>query len=133
MDSFFHFFNGGMSGIKGYPFYSIEGTKTVLFDLSFRLPLVREKHIKLGWFILQNSVLGAIFQFGDAWRDKTDQAWKKSVGIQWRVNGFSFYNFPTAIELEIHQGLNKFDRVIKGETYSYGKELRTYFRVLFDF
>ena len=133
VDSFFHFFNGGMSGIKGYPFYSIEGTKTALFDLSFRLPLVREKHIKLGWFILQNSVLGTIFQFGDAWRDKTDQAWKKSVGIQWRVNGFSFYNFPTAIELEIHRGLNKFNRVIKGETYSYGKELRTYFRVLFDF
>ena len=133
VDSFFHFFIGGMSGIKGYPFYSIEGTKTALFDLSFRLPLVREKHIKLGWFILQNSVLGAIFQYGDAWRYKTDQAWKKSVGIQWRVNGFSFYNFPTAIELEIHRGLNKFNRVIKGETYSYGKELRTYFRVLFDF
>ena len=122
-----------MSALKGYPFYSIEGTKTALIDLSFRLPLIREKNIKLGWFILQNSVLGTIFQFGDAWRDKKDQMWKKSVGIQWRLNGFSFYNFPTAIELEIHQGLNKFDRVIKGETYSYGKELRTYFRVLFDF
>jgi hypothetical protein len=95
--------------------------------------LIREKNIKLGWFILQNSVLGTIFQFGDAWRNKKDQMWKKSIGIQWRLNGFSFYNFPTAIELEIHQGLNKFDRVIKGETYSYGKELRTYFRVLFDF
>ncbi|OUW38110.1 MAG: hypothetical protein CBD44_01800 [Flavobacteriaceae bacterium TMED184] len=133
VDSFFHFFNGGMSGLKGYPFYSIEGTKTALLDLSFRLPLLREKHIKLGWFIMQNSVIGAIFQLGDAWRQKVDHDWKKSVGVQWRVNGFSFYNYPTAIELEIHQGLNKFDRVIKGETYSYGKELRTYFRLLFDF
>ena len=133
VDSFFHFFNGGMSGLKGYPFYSIEGTKTAMVDLSFRLPLIREKNIKLGWFILQNSVLGAIFQFGDAWRNKNDQYWKKSVGFQWRLNGFSFYNFPTAIELEIHRGLNKFNRVIKGETYSYGKEFRTYFRVLFDF
>ena len=133
VDSFFHFFNGGMSGLKGYPFYSIEGTKTALLDLSFRLPLLREKHIKLGWFIMQNSVVGAIFQFGDAWRQKSDQMWKKSVGLQWRVNGFSFYNYPTAIELEIHQGLNKFDRVIKGETYSYGNEVRTYFRLLFDF
>lgn len=133
VDSFFHFFNGGMSGLKGYPFYSIEGTKTAMVDLSFRLPLIREKNIKLGWFILQNSVLGTIFQFGDAWRNKNDQYWKKSVGLQWRLNGFSFYNFPTAIELEIHRGLNKFNRVIKGETYSYGKEFRTYFRVLFDF
>jgi len=133
VDSFFHFFNGGMSGLKGYPFYAIEGTKTALFDLTFRLPLFREKHIKLGWFIMQNSVFGAIFQFGDAWRHKSDQMWKKSVGVQWRVNGFSFYNYPTAIELEIHQGLNKFDRVIKGETYSYGNEVRTYLRLLFDF
>ena len=133
VDSFFHFFNGGMSGLKGYPFYSIEGTKTALFDLSLRLPLLREKHIKLGWFIMQNSVIGAIFQLGDAWRHDVNHDWKKSVGVQWRVNGFSFYNYPTAIELEIHKGLNKFDRVIKGETYSYGKELRTYFRLLFDF
>ncbi|MBE76628.1 MAG: hypothetical protein CMG41_02695 [Candidatus Marinimicrobia bacterium] len=133
VDSFFHFFNGGMSGLKGYPFYAIEGTKTALFDLTFRLPLFREKHIKLGWFIMQNSVFGAIFQFGDAWRHKSDQMWKKSVGVQWRVNGFSFYNYPTAIELEMHQGLNKFDRVIKGETYSYGNEVRTYLRLLFDF
>jgi len=133
VDSFFHFFNGGISGLKGYPFYGIEGTKTALFDLSFRLPLLREKHIKLGWFIMQNSVIGAIFQFGDAWRQKSDQMWKKSLGLHWRVNGFSFYNYPTAIELEIHQGFNKFDRVIKGETYSYGNQTRTYFRLLFDF
>ena len=133
VDSFFHFFNGGMSGLKGYPFYSIEGTRSALFDVSFRMPLVREKHIKFGWFILQNSIIGATFQFGDAWRQKTDQDWKRSIGIQWRLNGFSFYNYPTAIELELHKGLDKFNRVIKGDTYSYGEELRTYFRILFDF
>ena len=133
VDSFFHFFNGGMSGLKGYPFYGIEGTRTALVDLSLRYPILREKHVKLGWFIMQNSVIGAIFQFGDAWRDKDDQMWKKSAGLQWRINGFSFYNYPTAIELEIHKGLTKFNRTIKGELYSYGKEYRTYFRLLFDF
>ena len=133
VDSFFHFFNGGMSGLKGYPFYGIEGTRTALVDLSLRYPILREKHVKLGWFIMQNSVIGAIFQFGDAWRDKDDQMWKKSAGLQWRINGFSFYNYPTAIELEIHKGLTKFNRTIKGESYSYGKEYRTYFRLLFDF
>ena len=122
-----------MSGLKGYPFYSIEGTRSALIDFSFRVPLVREKHIKFGWFILQNSIVGAIFQFGDAWRARSDQSWKRSIGIQWRLNGFSFYNYPTAIELELHKGLDKFNREIKGESYSYGEELRTYFRVLFDF
>ena len=133
VDSFFHFFNGGMSGLKGYPFYGIEGTRTALIDFSVRYPLMREKHVKIGWFIMQNSVLGAIFQFGDAWREKEDQMWKKSIGLQWRVNGFSFYNYPTAIELEIHKGLTKFNRTIKGESYSYGEEYRTYFKILFDF
>jgi len=133
VDSFFHFFNGGMSGIKGYPFYGIEGTKSALIDFSVRLPIFREEHIKLGWFIMQNSVLGAVFQIGDAWREKNDQMWKKSIGLQWRINGFSFYNYPTAIELEIHRGLTKFERVIKGDSYSYGKENRTYFKLLFDF
>ena len=133
IDSFFHFFGGGMSGLKGYPFYGIEGTRTALVDLSIRYPLLREKHVKLGWFIMQNSVLGAIFQFGDAWREKNDQMWKKSIGLQWRINGFSFYNYPTAIELEIHKGLTKFNRIIKGETYSYGDKYRTYFKILFDF
>ena len=133
VDSFFHFFNGGMSGLKGYPFYGIEGTRTALVDLSLRYPILREKHVKLGWFIMQNSIIGAIFQFGDAWRNKDDQMWKNSAGLQWRINGFSFYNYPTAIELEIHKGLTKFNRTIKGESYSYGKEYRTYFRLLFDF
>jgi hypothetical protein len=133
VDSFFHFFNGGMSGIKGYPFYGIEGTKSALIDFSVRLPIFREEHIKLGWFIMQNSILGAVFQIGDAWREKNDQMWKKSIGLQWRINGFSFYNYPTAIELEIHRGLTKFERVIKGDSYSYGKENRTYFKLLFDF
>ena len=55
------------------------------------------------------------------------------MGLQWRVNGFSFYNYPTAIELEIHKGLTKFNRTIKGESYSYGEEYRTYFKILFDF
>jgi len=133
VDSFFHFFNGGMTGLKGYPFYGIEGTRTALVDLSLRYPILRGKHVKFGWFIMQNSVIGAIFQFGDAWRDKDDQMWKKSAGLQWRINGFSFYNYPTAIELEIHKGLTKFNRTIKGESYSYGKEYRIYFRLLFDF
>ena len=49
------------------------------------------------------------------------------------LNGYSFYNFPTAIEFEIHQGLTKFEREIKGELISYGDEPRAYVRILFDF
>ena len=30
VDSFFHYFGGGLPGLKGYPFYTIEGTQKVV-------------------------------------------------------------------------------------------------------
>ena len=131
VDSFFHFYMGGMPGIKGYPFYSIQGTKSGLLDITMRVPIFMERHFKLNWLILQNSTLGFIMQAGDAWTDQ--MSIKKSIGIQWRLNGFSFFNFPTAIEAEYHHPLNKFERIINEETIEYGDKGRTYLKVLFDF
>ena len=90
-----------------------------------------EKHYKAKWIIFQNSTLGAVIQIGDAWTE--DISIKKSVGIQWRINGFSFYNFPTAIEVEYHQPLDTFKRHINETTISYGENGRAYVKVLFDF
>ena len=141
VDSYFHFYLGGLPGLKGYPFYSIQGTHSAMIDATFRMPIFMEKHYKAKWTIWQNSTLGAIFQVGDAWTDT--YSLKKSVGIQWRLNGFSFYNFPTAIEVEYHQPINEFEREINEETITYGwdtkrwdtlfNEGRTYVKVLFDF
>ena len=132
VDSFFHFYLGGLPGLKGYPFYSIQGTKNLFFDLNYRIPVFSEKHYKFKWIILQNSTMGGIIQIGNAWIDDPEPL-KKSIGIQWRLNGFSFYNFPTAIEVEFHQPLVKFDRIINEEKISYGNKGRTYVKVLFDF
>ena len=94
-DSFFHFFVGGLNGLKGYPFYSIEGKAFAIATGTVRVPIFREKHIPIGWFIMQNSTVGFIGQTGDAWTRNIDEPnWLRSVGIQWRINGFSFYNFP---------------------------------------
>ena len=132
VDSFFHFYLGGMPGLKGYPFYSIQGTKSAMLDMTFRIPMFQERHYKFKWMILQNSTLGAVMQIGDAWT-KDDISLKKSLGIQWRLNGFSFFNFPTAIEAEYHHPLNEFKREINEETIQYGKNGRTYVKILFDF
>ncbi len=134
VDPFFNFFGGGMIGMKGYPFYSIEGTRQLINDITFRVPLFTQKHIQLGWFILQNSVLGFVYQTGNAWNGDFDENnLLHSSGIQWRFNGFSFYNFPTAIELEMHRGLDKFEKTINEETFAYGDEDRYYFKLLFGF
>ncbi len=135
VDSFFHFYLGGIPGLKGYPFYSIQGTKNIFLEATYRIPLFMEKHYKFKWIIFQNSTLGAILQGGNAWSQEFTPA-KKSIGIQWRLNGFSFYNFPTAIEIEHHHPLDKFELIINEENEEkifYGTKGRTYVKVLFDF
>lgn len=131
VDSFFHFFGGGMPGLKGFPYYSIQGTNLVIGTGVVRLPLMVGKHIPLGWFTLQNSTLGLVIQGGDAWINETE--FKSSAGIEVRFNGFSFYNYPTAIGFEIHKGLTKFDVTSDGETWTVGHTPRIYFTLLFDF
>ena len=131
VDSFFHFYLGGMPGIKGYSFYSIQGPKKVFIDFTLRAPIFMEKHYKLSWMTIQNSTIGIVFQNGDAW--DTRYMNKQSVGIQWRINGFSFYNFPTAIELEYHKPTVTFETEINNTSIKYGQNGKTYIKVLFDF
>ena len=135
VDSFFHTYLGGMSGLKGYPFYSIQGTKSWMIDITIRRLIMTNKNYKFNWLIFQNSTLAGIFQIGDAWtRNNTSlNKLKKSIGMQWRLNGFSFYNYPTAIELEYHHPLDKFERIINDDIILYGQEGRTYVKILFDF
>ena len=134
-DSFFHFFAGGMPGLKGYPFYSIEGTNVGIAEIGLRIPLFREKHIPLGWFTLQNSTIGLISQVGDAWnREYSNFKAKRSFGIEWRMSGASFYNYPTSIGIEFHRGVDSFEMDIgDGRPIQYGQENRFYFTVLFGF
>ena len=133
VDSFFHFYLGGLPGIKGYSFYSIQGTKKLFFDFTLRAPIFSDKHYKIGWLTVQNSTIGILNQIGDAW-DPNKFLLKKSIGIQWRINGFSFYNFPTAIELEYHQPITKFNNegIIYGPDQN-RRDTKTYFKILFDF
>ncbi len=135
VDTFFHNYLGGMTGIKGYPFYSIQGTKSLMLDFALRIPLFLEKTYNFKWLTFQNSTIAGIFQIGDAWIGRTNSLkdFKRSVGFQWRLDGFSFFNYPTAIELEYHQPLDKFYREINNETIYYGEEGRTYVKILFDF
>ncbi len=131
-DTFFDQFAGGLPGIQGYPFYSIEGRNLFVERFAFRIPIFEKKNFKTGWWIWQNSVIGILYQFGDAW--DSDFSLKQSLGFQWRINGFSFYNFPIAFGWEIHRGLSSFTRTTdQGQTVSYGNENRYYITILFGF
>ena len=103
VDTFFHNYLGGMTGLKGYPFYSIQGTKSLMLDFTLRVPLFLEKTYNFKWLTFQNSTIASIFQIGDAWigKNKSLKDFKRSVGFQWRLNGFSFLIIQLLLNLNI--------------------------------
>ena len=108
-----------------------------------RVPIFREKHIPFFWMIFQNMTFGTIFQIGDAWVGRNslnyitkNNLWKRSYGFQVRLNGFSFYNYPVAIEYEIHQPIDEVvNKYVNNneEEVIYEKKSRSYIKILFDF
>ncbi len=127
VDNFFHFFGGGLPGIKGYTFYdsTLTGPYYFIGTAAMRFPLFLERNYQLAQFNFQNLSLGGIFQFGGAIDGKVSEftnMYKLSTGIECRLQGFSFYSYPTAIAYEYHQPIN--DPSEKGKHY---------FTLLFDY
>jgi len=131
VDSFFYFFAGGMPGLRGYPFYSIEGRKMVMGRFSYRFPLFRRWQRRFLHLTTNALYLGTFFDVGDAFdRDTIDFAQlKKSFGFGIRLHAFSFFGFPTALNVDAAYGLDRFEI---GDI-RYGREWRYYVTLLFDF
>ncbi|MBU1874678.1 DPP IV N-terminal domain-containing protein [bacterium] len=154
INSFFNFFAGGMPGLKGYPFYSIEGRNLLVVDYTWRIPLFTEKDIQILPFNLQNAFLATYVETGNAWSTVKDYPYlvdwseftlngrdvikavtadfKRDVGVQLRLSGFSFYAYPTSISLDFVYGLDEFTIVdSQGDPHTYGHEWRSYLTILF--
>ena len=129
IDDFFHFFGGGLPGIKGYTFYdsTLTGSSLLINTISMRFPLILEKNIKLLHLNFQNISLGGIFQFGGGFNSNlrdwiVDKKYKISSGVEFRLSGYSFYAYPIAISYEYHIPINEVNESSK-----------SYFSILFDF
>jgi len=133
VDSFFDLFAGSEPGLRGYPYYSIEGTRLSTTTLQWRIPLVTEVNWRFIQLQFQDLYFGPYVQVGDAWKGGIDNIdWKTVIGSQLRVGGFSFYMYPTAITLDAAYGLNQF-RSPNISDHQYGHEWRFYFTLLFEF
>ena len=131
IDSFFNFFAGGLPGLRGYPFYSIEGRKLLMVRTSYRFPIFSHWQKRFFHLTTDKMFLGFFFDYGNAF-DKDDlnfSDFKKNIGTDLRFSAFSFYGFPTALSLQAAYGL---DEVIN-DNVKYGKEWRYYLTLLFDF
>jgi len=131
IDSFFNFFAGGILGIKGYPYYSIEGRKLLSSTFTYRFKILDDINFRF-LPIKFDKLYGAIFfDYGDAWdlgKPNWDQ-FKKDAGFQLRLDTFAFYNFPTRIFFDAAYGFD--DVVNRGQFY--GQEWRFYFGLAFDY
>lgn len=131
VDSFYNFFGGGLDGLKGYPFYSIEGRKMAQAGAALRFPIWRKAGVKVAFFNLDN-IYGSLYgDIGNAWDENTLSGldWKTDIGAQLRFGLWGFYGFPMRFFVDAAYGLNSFEH----EEVEYGKEIRWYFGLLFDF
>ncbi|NUM68751.1 PD40 domain-containing protein, partial [candidate division KSB1 bacterium] len=136
VNSFFYFFAGGLDGVRGYPYYSMEGRYLLHGRLTYRFPLFRHLDLSLLHLYLDKIYFAVSYDYGGAF-SKTKGFSDKlhdSVNLQLRSEMFSFYGFPTRVSFDAAYGFDKF--VLRREGYApltYGKEWRYYLTVAFDF
>ena len=131
VEGFYNFFAGGLDGLKGYPFYSIEGRKLIHLGLAYRFPVFQQMNLKLWAFHFQKLYVSLYGQTGNAWDGGgIDPAlWKSTVGMEARLKMVTFYTYPLCLFVDGAYGLDSFQR----EDIAYGGSWRTYFGILFDF
>ena len=133
IDSFFNFFAGGMPGLRGYPYYAIEGRKMLLGRFTYRFPVFSDWQKQVLHLTTNKLYLSSFFEIGNAFdEDKVDFAqFRRSVGGGMRLQLFSFYGFPTALAVDAAYSLDPHLNANSGQLY--GHEWRYYFTLLFDF
>lgn len=131
VDSFLNFFAGGLDGIRGYPYYSIEGRKLLHGRATYRLPLSRNLNFRLLPFYFDKLYLATYYDYGDAWDANrlSFHSFKKSVGLQVRLESYSFHVYPTRLFFDAAYGFNE----VRNRDQVYGKSWRFYFGIAFGF
>ena len=130
VNTFFAFLGGGLFGNRGYPYFAINGRRLLNSTIAYRLPLLWNMDLALGPIHFDKLFLGAFADFTNASNSDFEwDAFKKSAGLQVRLDTFSFYGFPTKFFFDAAYG---FDEIATNGTV-YGKEWRYYFGVTFGY
>ena len=129
---FFDYHLGGLNFMKGYTFYSIEGSKALMGTATLRFPLLpnMDKRIAQLYF---DKVYGAVYtSLGKAW-DRDIGEWNerygrdgplRDVGGQLRFDLISYYSVPTRVQVDVAYGID--------EVQDRGR-WKSYFTVLFGY
>lgn len=136
-DNFFNYYIGGMSGMKGYSFYSMGGNEYAMAHAAYRFPIFEEIDTRILHMIF-NQLYGAVYgDVGDAWTGGglKGKKFRRDAGLELRLEAFSFYAFPTRIFLNATYGFDRFDYQMESNKkwVTYGREWNFHFGVLFGF
>ena len=131
VDSFFYFFGGGLVGMKGYSYFSIEGNKMILNSLTYRAPILKNIDIQFGPLYFDKAYGSVSFFYGNNWKGNKLELkdFKKSIDFQIRMDIFSYYNYPTKLAFDAAYGFDRFESLGGVE----GKEWKFYFQLLFEY
>ena len=137
VDDAFDFFLGGLPGMKGYTFYSMEGRRALMLRSTYRFPILSRIDRQTGP-IYSDQLYGALFAgLGRAWDGTADDAvlnrgWKRELGAQLRYDATSFYLFPTRASLDVAYGFDHVPLQRAGDPLE-RSGLKIYFTLLFGF
>jgi hypothetical protein len=134
IDSFFNYFGGGLPGLKGYPFYAIEGTHKAILTSTLRFPISKKLGLNMEPFYFENLYISMYHQIGDAWTfGRSAPDWKQDIGIEARIAGHSWYGFPLALTFDLVYALDVIEYQEYDVTKTIGHNFRFYWTLLFDF
>ena len=137
VDSFFNFYAGGLLGMRGYSFFSIEGRQQAISTLTYRFPLWQNIDSRLGHIYFDKLYMGIFFDYGNAWNPNDFKLldFKRDVGVQLRLGAFSYHMFPTNFFFEAAYPLDTATNYDSSrESFiKYKKEARFYFGALYEF
>ncbi len=135
---FFDFYAGGITGMKGYSFYTLAGNEVLTGALTYRFPIFAEIGYRVGHILLDKLYGSLFFEAGDAWTgswslDHLRRNLKRDAGFEIRLEAYSFSMYPTSIFFSGAYGLDDVTKEINGQSITNGHEWRWYFGMLFTF
>jgi hypothetical protein len=151
IDDFFYECGGGLPGLKGYPYYSMKGSRRLISTSTLRFPIFRDNYSRLAQLTVRDLYLGFHGQIGSVWSvdpelvtpsdfskwmdaEGKEMKWVRDVGMDLRLALNSYYAFPTAFEFAAYYGLDDVSVTTNdGKEVEYGGEWRFYWKVLFGF
>ncbi len=137
VDDFFNYYIGGLAGMKGYPFYALGGNEYLYGNITYRFPISDNIDVRVQQLYFDKLYAAIYGDVGNVWTggSPTGTKFKKDIGLELRLEAFSYYAFPTRIFFNATYGLDQFDHYISGTktTVTYGKEWQYHFGILFGF